>query len=178
MSDNTTNTPGTPNTTANPEDVVSQLRAIRQLIPDYGQIPAPVKNTLHSAANVSPHFVNASINTIGASPVVQAAVGRTPEELLQEQNDVARWSAVEDELRAMLNGVVAANLTRRHRLGLTALQTYGVTRQLTRKSEHADLLPHLDNMQRLNRFGRKKTTSEPTPSTTPVPQPASKMTEK
>ncbi|HEY2091217.1 MAG TPA: hypothetical protein VGJ81_04970 [Thermoanaerobaculia bacterium] len=171
MSDSTTNTPVTPSTTANPEDVVTQLRAIRQLIPEYGQIPATVKTTLHSAANVSPHFVNASINTIGASTVVQAAVGRSPEELLQESSDVARWSAVEDELRAMLNGVTAANLGRRHRLGLTALQTYGVTRQLTRKSEHADLLPHLDNMQRLNRFGRKKATSDPTPSSTPIPIP-------
>src|ERR1041384_3463930 len=112
MSDNTTNTPQTPNVPVNPEDVVAQLRAIRQSIPEYGQIPTDVKSTLHSAANVSPHFVNASINTIGASPVVQTAVGRSPEELLQESNDVSRWSAVEDELRAMLNGVAAANLTR------------------------------------------------------------------
>jgi len=169
MSDNTTNTPQTPTTAVNPEDVVAQLRAIRQTIPDYGQVPVATRKTMRSAAVVSVHFVNASINTVGASSTVQAAVGRTPEDLLQESNDVARWSAVEDELHAMLQGVAAANLSRRHRLGLTALQTYGVTRQLARKPENADLLPHLAIMQSLNRLGRRKKTSDQTPSPTPIP---------
>lgn len=169
MSDNTTNTPQTPTTAANPEDVVAQLRAIRQTIPDYGQVPVATRKTMRAASAVSVHFVNASINTIGASSTVQTAVGRTPEDLLQESNDVARWSAVEDELQAMLTGVAATNLSRRHRLGLTALQTYGVTRQLARKPENADLLPHLAIMQSLNRFGRKKKTSDQNPSPNPAP---------
>jgi hypothetical protein len=169
MSENTTNTPQTPTAAGNPEDVVAQLRAIRQTIPDYGQVPVATRKTMRAASAVPVHFVNASINTIGASSTVQTAVGRTPEELLQESNDVARWSAVEDELRAMLDGVAATNLARRHRLGLTALQTYGVTRQLARKPENADLLPHLSIMQSLNRFGRKKKTSDQTPSPNPIP---------
>ena len=53
-------------------------------------------------------------------------------------------------------GCTTANLSRCHRLGLTALQTYGVTRQLARKPENADLLPHLAIMQSLNRLGRRK----------------------
>jgi len=169
MSDNTTNTPQTPTTAANPEDVVAQLRAIRQTIPDYGQVPVATRKAMRAASAVSVHFVNASINAIGASSIVQTTVGRTPEDLLRESNDVARWSAVEDELCAMLKGVAATNLARRHRLGLTALQTYGVTRQLARKPENADLLPHLSIMQSLNRFGRKKKTSDQNPSPNPVP---------
>ena len=169
MSDNTTNTPQTPTPAVNPEDVVAQLRAIRQTIPDYGQVPVATRKTMRAASAVSVHFVNASINTVGASTTVQTAVGRTPEELLKESNDVARWSAVEDELQAMLNGVSAMNLARRHRLGLTALQTYGVTRQLARKPENADLLPHLSIMQSLNRFGRKKKAPDQIPPQNPVP---------
>jgi hypothetical protein len=168
MSENTTNTPQSP-TAVNPEDVVAQLRAIRQTIPDYGQVPVATRKTMRAASAVSVHFVNASINAIGASSIVQTAAGRSPEELLQDSNDVARWSAVEDELHAMLKGVAATNLARRHRLGLTALQTYGVTRQLARKPENADLLPHLSIMQSLNRFGRKKKTPDQNPSTNPVP---------
>jgi hypothetical protein len=125
---------------------------------------------MRAASAVSVHFVNASINAIGASSNVQTAVGRTPEELLQESNDVARWSAVEDELHAMLKGVAGTNLARRHRLGLTALQTYGVTRQLARKPENADLLPHLSIMQSLNRFGRKKRPRIRTRHRTPSPR--------
>ena len=124
---------------------------------------------MRSAAAVSVHFVNASINTVGASSLVQTAVGRTPEDLLQESNDIARWSAVEDELHAMLKGVAATNLVRRHRLGLTSLQTYGITRQLARKPENADLLPHLSIMQSLNRLGRRKKAPDQTPSPNTVP---------
>ena len=169
MSDNTTNTPQTPTPAVNPEDVVAQLRAIRQTIPDYGQVPLATRKTMRSAAAVSVHFVNASINTVGASSLVQTAVGRTPEDLLQESNDIARWSAVEDELHAMLKGVAATNLVRRHRLGLTSLQTYGITRQLARKPENADLLPHLSIMQSLNRLGRRKKAPDQTPSPNTVP---------
>ena len=52
--------------------------------------------------------MNASINAIGASPGVASALGVTPEAFL-EADDAVRWSAVGDELRAMLQGVIAAN---------------------------------------------------------------------
>jgi len=52
----------------------------------------------------------------------------------------------------MLRGVAAANLSRRHRVGLITLQTYSISRQLVRKKAHADLLPHVDGMRRLNKF--------------------------
>jgi hypothetical protein len=76
MSENTTNTTQTPTPAVNPEDVVAQLRAIRQTIPDYGQVPVATRKTMRAASAVSVHFVNASINTIGASSNVQTAVGR------------------------------------------------------------------------------------------------------
>ena len=71
------------------------------------------------------------------------------DEVLIERDDTGRWSAVEDELRAMLQGVAAANLSRRHRVGLITLQTYSISRQLVRNKAHADLLPHVDGMRRL-----------------------------
>ena len=106
-----------------------------------------------------PGFVNASISAIGASPVVLSAVGMTPEAMQQAATEVQQWTVVEDELRAMLKGVAAANLTRRHRIGRAALQAYGVTRMLVRKPDNADLLPHFAEMKRLNRFGRGRSKS-------------------
>jgi hypothetical protein len=85
------------------------------------------------AASANAGFVNASINAVGASAVVANAVGSTPEALRQEAADTARWTAVEDELRAMLKGVAETNLARRHRVGLTSLQAYGISRMLVRK---------------------------------------------
>jgi hypothetical protein len=77
----------------------------------------------------------------------------------QAATEVQQWTVVEDELRAMLKGVAAANLTRRHRIGRAALQAYGITRMLVRDPDNADLLPHFAEMKRLNRFGRGRSKS-------------------
>lgn len=82
---------------------------------------------------------------------------------------MVRWNAVENELRTMLKGVAAANLARRHRLGLGALQTYSIARQLVRKKEHADLLPLVEEMRRLNPFGRKRVSQDVAKPTEPAP---------
>ena len=157
-----------------PEDLVAQLRGFRQRIPDYGQITTIAAGQLRRAAAVKPALVYASVNAIGASNVVQDAVGKTPAEVLQVQGDAARWSAVEDELRAMLKGVSAANLARRHFVGFTALQAYGVARRLVRQKEHADLLPHVDEMKRLSRRRKKADTpANPAPAPQPTQPPVS-----
>jgi hypothetical protein len=137
-----------------PALLVEQLRALRQQIPEYTQLTLAEAQTLKGSATADPGFVNAAISTIGASPVVLSAVGITPEAMQQAATEVQQWTVVEDELRAMLKGVAAANLTRRHRVGRAALQAYGVTRMLVRNPDHADLLPHFAEMKRLNRFGR------------------------
>jgi hypothetical protein len=153
-----------------PETVVEQLRALRAQIPDYGQLPVPISRKMSTIAHLDADFVKASINAVGASDSVRGAIGRNDAELRQDADEVVRWSAVEDELRALLKGVSAANLVRRHRLGLTALQAYAISRQLARKPENSDLLPHLHEMKRLNRFGRKSAKAPQAPQ--PAPQPA------
>ena len=145
--------PGAPLT---PEALVEHLRELRAQIPDYGQLTTTDAAVLRRAASLNTSFVQAAINAIGASKEVQLALGRTADLLRQDADETARWSAVEDELRAMLKGVIAANLTRRHRLGLTALQAYSISRQLVRQPDRADLLPHVQEMKRLNRFGRAR----------------------
>lgn len=152
-----------------PEAVVEQLRVLQQQIPDFMQMPARDRALLR-AAHVDPAFAHAAINTIGASDTMQMAVGRKPEELFQDETEIGRWTAVEDELRKMLKGVSAANLRRRHRLGLTVLQTYGISQQLVRSGEHENLQTHVEGMQRMKKFTRRsrsKTTVEP-PAPPPV----------
>jgi hypothetical protein len=156
-----------------PEQIVENLRLLRQHVPDFGPLPVPSAKSLRTTAAIPAELVLASINTVGASQHIAAAITTDAPTLLAEREDVARWSAVEDELRTMLEGVAAANLARRHRLGLAALQTYSIARQLVRKKEHADLLPHVENMRRANRFGRRRTPPQkvtpPQPAPVPVP---------
>jgi len=147
-----------------PEALVEQFRAVRRQIPDYMQLTRSSIAFLTRAASVDPAFVHATINTAGACRTMESALGRTAAELRQESDDIGRWSAVEDELKALLKGLQAANLIRRHRVGRTALQTYNISRQLTRQPEHADLLPHIAEMKRLNRFGRRPKAKPEAPS--------------
>src|SRR5687768_10591399 len=97
-----------------PEALVAQLRAYREQIPEYTQLTPVSSKILRAAAAANIHFIHASINAVGTSPSVQNALSTNEGTLWQEASDSARWTAVEDELRALLKGVAAANLTRRH----------------------------------------------------------------
>src|SRR5258708_15714616 len=149
-----------------PETVVETLRALREQIPEYVQLAPADAKSVRTVASVHPDFAQAGINAIGASPLVQAVVGQTPEALQQDAESAARWSKVEDELLAMLKGVSYANLMRRNRVGEAALTAYAVSKKLVRSPEHAGLLPHLALMRKANRLGRK-----PQPTVPPPPAP-------
>ena len=138
-------------------------------MPDYGPLDLSTKLSLRAVSAANPQFVQATINTVGASKNMESMIGKTAEELRLETEDAARWTEVEDELEATLSGVAAANLVRRHRIGLRALQTYNMARQLVRSKEHAHLLPYVAEMKRLNRFGKKRPVKATAPVTAPPP---------
>jgi hypothetical protein len=87
---------------------------------------------------------------------------------------------VEQELRALRRGVAKANLARRNRVGSALLQAYALARRLVLHSEHADLLPHVEEMARAIRpvsgSGTKKKTPAPAPVPQPLPDPSEPMT--
>jgi hypothetical protein len=150
-----------------PEQIVEQLRMLRQHIPDFGPLSPQDALSLRRAANVHTELVKTATNSVGASQYLEGAIGKDAEALRVENNDVTRWSAVEDELQTMHKGVVAANLARRYRLGITALQTYAIARQLVRRDEHVALLPHVEAMRRASKFGRRRRVQTPEPVAAP-----------
>lgn len=139
-----------------PEDLVEIFRAVVPHIPRFGPLSEEDMSRLRTISHTDPAFVQASINTVGASSNMESLIGRTSDDLRRETDEASRWTAVEDAVRALLHGIAAANMLRRHRIGLTALQTYNAARQLVRSKEHAHLLPHVAEMKRLNRFGKKR----------------------
>ena len=100
-------------------------------------------------------------------------LGRTDEEMRLETEASNRWTAVADESRTLLKEILAANTIRRQRIGLAALQTYAICRQLARDDRHATrLAAPLAEMKRLNKFGRaRRKPAEPGPEPPPVKQP-------
>jgi len=153
-----------------PAVLIAQIRAMREVIPDYTQLPVSARQTMAAVASTDREFIRASINGIAESPTMEQAVGRNPEELRQEAAALQNWTDFEDEVRALLGGVATANLVRRNRLGEVALAAYAFARRLVRQKQHANLLPHVEMMKQLNRFGVKKAKA-PTPVPVPQPQP-------
>jgi hypothetical protein len=127
---------------------------------------------MRRVASLNAAFAHEAISAVGASDTVQLVVGNTPDELHQAEDEFARWSAVESELRSMLRGVADANLIRRHRFCHVALQTFNVSKQLVRQDQHANLLPHVESMSRLRKYGRRRVKpAEPQTQTQPQAQP-------
>jgi hypothetical protein len=135
---------------------LEQLRTLRQQIPELVQLFSEEVTRLRRLARVSADFAHEALSAVGASGAIAAVIGNSPEELHQAEGELARWTAVESELRSMLRGIVSANLVRRHRLGRVALQTYNVSRRLAREEEHANLRPHVERLSQIRKLGRRR----------------------
>jgi len=145
-----------PAPTLTPEALVDQLRATRAQIGEVAPLTPAERQSLRNRTRTSNPVLQASINVIGALDIVEQAVGQPADEVRQLYDDANRWTAVEDELRGMLNGVSGANLIRRQRLAFIASQAYNIGTRLARDPAYAVLVPHLQEIKRLKSFKRRK----------------------
>jgi hypothetical protein len=145
-----------PESQLSPEDIIERLRELKEHIPEYLPLRTDQAMAMRRVANLDPDFIVSTVSATGESGAVQSALNRTPQSMHKDISDAARWSAVEQELLSMHSGVAGGNMVRRHRIGLTALQVYAVARQLVRGANHDSLIPHVENMRRLNTIGKGK----------------------
>jgi len=143
-----------------PETVVEQLRAIRGQIAEVKPLTAAERRLLRRRAQTTNPVLQASINLIGAHDQVSQAVAQPAEGVRQMYDESNRWTAVEDELRALLQGVAGANLARRERITLIATQAFNIGTQLARDPANAVLRPHVEEIKRLKRVARRKKAGE------------------
>jgi hypothetical protein len=153
-----------------PEAVVEQLRAMRGQIGEVSPLTPAQRKTLRNHGRTSNPVLQASINVVGALDIVEQAVGQPADELRQLYDEANRWTAAEDELRSMLNGIAGANLIRRERIALVAGRAYSIGTQLARDPAHAVLVPHVLEVKRLKSFSRRKKAA-PAPGTPQSPAP-------
>ena len=164
-----------PATSLTPEAIVDQLRGIRSQIAEVTPLNAQQRAFARNRILASNEILQASFNAIGASPIVSNAVGQA-EDVRGMHEESNRWTAVEDELRGLLNGIAGANLIRRQRLSVIAAQTFAISKQLVKDPANAQLVPHVEEIQRLKSLKRRKKAT-PAPETpapvTPAPAPQS-----
>jgi hypothetical protein len=158
--------------TLDPEAVVEQLRAMRAQIGELTPLTGSERELLRRRSKTSNPVLQASINMIGAHDQVSLAVAQPADAVRRMDDEANRWTAVEDELRTLLEGVAGANLVRRQRIALIAGQAYNIGAQLARDPANAVLRPHVEEIRRLKRVTRRKKTGEATQSPSPAPSSA------
>jgi hypothetical protein len=155
-----------------PESVVAQLRTLRQQMGEVTPLTQQQKRVLRNRSGLPNGVVQASINAIGASDHVQQALGQPADEVRNLAEEVNRWTAVEAELRGMLQGVTGANLIRRQRVNLLSAQAYMISQQLARDPSNDTLLPHVEEIKRLRSQARRKKAAPQAPQPPQTPAPA------
>jgi hypothetical protein len=151
-----------------PEGIIQQLRAVNAQIPAVSQLTPQQRNVVRRQARTAKNdeIVETSISMIGAADLVSQAVGQSADEVHAMRDEAGRWAQVEDELRAMLNGVAGANLIRRQKISIIAERAYGVGSQLARDPENEVLVPHVQEIKRLKKIARPTKKPATTPQTT------------
>jgi hypothetical protein len=146
-----------------PEQVMEQLRALREQIPGFVLEPNGRElKRLRQAARVDIQLTREAASVASGAEAVQSALGNTPAELRDAENEWSQWLTVEGEFRSVLRGLVAANLVRRYQIVRAVRQAYKIGRTLTEQEAYAHLLPHVDAMFRVKNSRRR--TKKPAPS--------------
>jgi hypothetical protein len=157
-----------PTPSLTPEAIVEQLRAISSQVPEAIPMTSSERIAIRSQARGAKNgeILQTTISLVGTGDVIPTAVGRDADGVRQLCDDSNRWAVVEDELRALLNGISSANLVRRQQLAAIADTAFTVGKQLARYPEHAALVPHVAEIKRLKNAERRKKPA-------PAPQPPS-----
>jgi hypothetical protein len=167
---------------AEPKMLVQGLRDLQLRIPEFTHLPVRVKRSYARAANLDPEFLESGLHAAAVWLQTKAMVQRSGEELRQDDEEIRRWDEVVIELRAITDGIEAANLKRKHRLGSAILQIYRILGMILRRSrpDHEYMRPYFENMkrayQRTQKFSKRPKKGEPAPDPAPAPSTASAAT--
>ena len=153
-----------------PQMLVEGLRYLQQRIPEFTHLTLKEKRSHARAANLDPEFIESGLQAAAVWRLTKMMVKRGAEELRQEDDEIRRWDHVIVELRAITDGIEAANLKRKHRLGKAILLLYRMLGACLhgKPGEDLHMHPYYENMKRAylrtQQFRKRKKKEEPASS--------------
>jgi hypothetical protein len=135
---------------AAPEALVEGFRRLQQRIPGFTHLSVQEKRSHARAANLDPEFIESGLHAATAWHHTKLYVKRSGEELREEQEEIRRWEQVVVEMRAITDGIEAANTKRKHRLGRAILTIYRMLGSCVERGfpGHLYMRPYYENMRR------------------------------
>ncbi|HEV7768764.1 MAG TPA: hypothetical protein VGQ76_27475 [Thermoanaerobaculia bacterium] len=98
-----------PPSLVDPEMLVNGLRFLQQRIPEFIQMSVQEKRSHARAANLDPEFLESGLHAAAMWPHPERFVKRSGEELRKEDEVIRRWNEAIRAMRAVLDGLEAAN---------------------------------------------------------------------
>jgi hypothetical protein len=140
---------------------LEELRQWREQIPRF-VIPttADANRRLSTAASVSPAFIELTNVATANQKALVRAEGIPPAEVRDLVSYADAYSPVADELEAVAQFVRHSVTAARNTAGSEALMTYSLAQRLSKKPQHAHLVPHVADMRRALGKSRKLTPEE------------------
>jgi len=154
-----------------PDEAVAQVRALQAQLPGITELTALERKVLRRSIDIPESAILATLSVIDASSDVAQVVGQ-PDDVRQQFDADTRWNTLETELKVLLQRVTDANIVRRQRSRLVAVQAYQIAQQISRTPGNAGLAEHVKEVKRLRKTGKKKASPQ-TPAPTPAPAPGS-----
>lgn len=134
-----------------PEMIVTGMHSLQERIPGFVQLDIKEKRSMARAAHLDPEFVRVGIHAACLWDNAPVVLGRTGEDMRDEEEEIRRWDDAIRSFSAILEGMAAANLKRKNHLGRDILKLYNILGVLVSHPNRPEtmLRPYYEEMQRL-----------------------------
>jgi hypothetical protein len=149
--------------------LVDKIRALRDEMPRFvSEVPGEAQS-LSAAASLPEAFIESASASIPKSPMLENAPNAAT--LRDSVAFVMAYEAALTEAQGFTRAIEHTLRVAKATAGTSALDIYACAQRLAKRKDGAELVPHVADMQRKLKRGRRKATSEPAPDKSVKPAP-------
>jgi hypothetical protein len=151
--------------------LAEKVRALIAEIPRLTPLGPNDAQRLSAAASVSEEFLESARAVMQKSPLLEGA-SRTNAPAMRDASAFAMaYEMVLPEAEALMRMLAHTIRVAKAAAGESALDVYAIAQRLAKRKDGAELVPHVKDMQRKLKRGRRKATLVPAPDKSVKPAP-------
>lgn len=143
--------------------VIAKIRALRADVPRFIADVPEERRRLATKASLTDAFLESASVSIQTSALLENASGTDATTLRDSFSFALAWDSVVQEALAFARSVAHTIRVERAKAGSSALDIYAMAQRFSRRKDGAELVPHVQDMRRKLKRGRRKSTSDPAP---------------
>jgi hypothetical protein len=149
--------------TAESKTFVGKIRTLREEIPRLTPEEPGDAKALAPRASVDHEFIEAAGTAMEASDLLDGSSPTTADALRDSMAFAQAYEAALTEGKALVRALTHTLRAAKAKAGGHALDIYALAQRLAKSENGAELVPHVENMRRKLKTGRRKATSQPAP---------------